>query len=108
MSGGEVQGSPGVECMLCDSVDMGKGKIYIAGKRYEQGQTVLSLTGKFPESWAALHCSPPGGSITSVFCGNSTKHITTALLLALQFLCQRPKVLKHYKESNLKNFSNVP
>lgn len=89
-------------------MDMGKGKIYMAGKRYEQGQTVLSLTGKFPESWAALHCSPPGGSITSIFCGNSSKHITTALFPTFQFLHQRLKVLKHYKESNLKNISNVP
>ena len=72
-----------------------------------QGQIALSLTGKFPGSLAAPHCSLAGGHITGIFHENSKKHISTALLLMLQFLHQRTKVLKHYKEMDLENVSNM-
>lgn len=84
-----------------------KGKRYVLGKWYVQGQIALSLTGKFPASLAAPHCSPAGGHITGICHENSKKHISTALLLMLQFLHQRMKLLKHYKEMDLENVSHV-
>lgn len=85
-----------------------KGKRNMVGKRNVQGQIALSFTGKFPESLTAPRCSPAGGRITGVFHENSKKHTSTALLLMLQFLHRRMKMLKHYKKNGFRKcFSHV-